>query len=73
MEKANVEGKHWMRRFSALGPPLLVAGIFVSKWENFSVFGLSADFWGGFLIGSGILATAIWIAATVATIGGRTP
>jgi hypothetical protein len=52
-----------MRRFAALGPLLLVAGVFVSRAERFSMLGLSADFWGGFLIGSGVLATAIWIAA----------
>jgi hypothetical protein len=60
-----------MRSLAALGPPLLVGGVFVARSENYSILGLTADFWGGCLIGAGLLATAVWLATTISALAQR--
>ena len=51
-------------RLAALGPFLIMMGVFVSKAES-SALGVTTDFWSGFLLAVGVAASAVWIALTV--------
>ena len=53
-----------LAKLAPLGPPIMMTGVFVSRTES-SALGLTTDFWGGFLLSVGLVATAIWIASTV--------
>jgi hypothetical protein len=46
-----------------VGMVLMVIGLLVGRTANTSAFGLSSDFWAGFLMGTGIgvLLLGIWL------------
>jgi hypothetical protein len=54
-----------------VGGASVIAGLLLSRRWDGALFGLSSDFWSGFLIGMGIVSTTVGVVVGLTGSGGR--